>query len=218
MEVVTIDIITYALCKKLAAGAVSGVSNMRVDGTKLIITTNDGQELTMTFPTPEQGVSIIDVKINDNGELVCYMSDGNIINVGALPTAPIPVASETTLGGIKVGKNLKIDADGTLSAVGGSGTGTSDYNDLENKPTLNGIEISGERTAADYGIKEDKTYVFTQVFETTEWNIVHNLNKYPSVIVVDNDMFQVWAEIQYVDLNTIKVIFTQNFTGKAFLN
>ena len=146
------------------------------------------------------------------------MSDGNIINVGALPTAPIPVASETTLGGIKVGKNLKIDADGTLSAVGGSGTGTSDYNDLENKPTLNGIEISGERTAADYGIKEDKTYVFTQVFETTEWNIVHNLNKYPSVIVVDNDMFQVWAEIQYVDLNTIKVIFTQNFTGKAFLN
>lgn len=32
----------------------------------------------------------------------------------------LPIASETTLGGIKVGNNLTIDADGTLNAVAGS--------------------------------------------------------------------------------------------------
>lgn len=30
--------------------------------------------------------------------------------------------------------------------------GTTDYNNLQNKPTLNGVEISGDKTAEDYGI------------------------------------------------------------------
>lgn len=30
--------------------------------------------------------------------------------------------------------------------------GTTDYNELENKPTLNGVEISGDKTSEDYGI------------------------------------------------------------------
>ena len=31
--------------------------------------------------------------------------------------------------------------------------GTSDYNELTNKPTLNGVEISGDKTSEDYGIQ-----------------------------------------------------------------
>lgn len=46
----------------------------------------------------------------------------------------IPVASDTILGGIKVGENLSITADGVLSASGG---GTTDYSVLLNKPVLN---------------------------------------------------------------------------------
>ena len=46
----------------------------------------------------------------------------------------IPVASDTILGGIKVGENLSITADGVLSAEGG---GTTDYSVLLNKPVLN---------------------------------------------------------------------------------
>lgn len=30
--------------------------------------------------------------------------------------------------------------------------GTDDYNELSNKPTLNGVEISGDKTSEDYGI------------------------------------------------------------------
>lgn len=46
----------------------------------------------------------------------------------------IPIASDTMLGGIKVGENLSITADGVLSAKGG---GTTDYSVLLNKPVLN---------------------------------------------------------------------------------
>ena len=219
---VPIDLITYALWKRLATGAVSGVKSMRVEGQKLIILTNSGQELTMTFPTPKDGVSIADIRIDENGHLICTLSDGNIIDAGALPTTSsptsLPIASATRLGGIKVGKNLRIESDGTLNAVGGSGTGTSDYLDLENKPTLNGIEISGDKTAADYGIKEDKTYIFTQTEPTMEWVIKHNMGKYPAIMIVDDDKYQVWAEIQFIDLNTVKAMFTSEFTGQAFLN
>lgn len=220
---VPIDLITYALWRRLAKGAVSGVKSMRVEEQKLIILTNNGEELTMTFPTPKDGVSIADIRIDENNHLICTLSDGNIIDAGALPTSStsttLPIASKTRLGGIKVGKNLSIEEDGTLNAAGGgSGTGTSDYDELVNKPTLNGIEISGEKTAADYGIKEDKTYIFTQETPTTEWVIKHNMGKYPAIIIVDDNKYQVWAEIQFVDLNTVKAIFTTEFTGQAFLN
>lgn len=35
---------------------------------------------------------------------------------------------------------------------GGGGEGTSNYNDLQNKPTLNGVTIEGNKTSEDYGI------------------------------------------------------------------
>lgn len=217
MEVVTIDIITYALCKKLAAGAVSGISDMKINGTQLIITTSEGQELVMTFPVPADGISIVDIAIDTSNNLLCTLSDGNIINAGTIPAMPVPIASKTQLGGVKIGKNLKIDEDGTLNVIGG-GTGVSDYTELENKPTLNGIEISGDKTAEEYGIKEDKTYTFFQPIEAKEWTIEHNMNKYPSIIVVDSELNQVIADVQYIDLNTVKIKFSKNFIGQAFLN
>lgn len=35
--------------------------------------------------------------------------------------------------------------------AGGSG-GTSDYNQLTNKPSINGVTVSGDKTSEDYGI------------------------------------------------------------------
>ena len=161
----------------------------------------------------------IDLKIDVqqiSGNAQFYLASVCITPEGEM--ADIPAATTTTLGGIKVGNNLSITPDGTLSATGEGGSGTTDYTALTNLPTLNGVKITGNKTAADYGIKEDKTYVFSQAFATMEWNITHNLNKYPSVIVVDDNFVQVMAEIQYVNLNTVKIKFTQGFTGKVFLN
>lgn len=50
------DLSTYALTKKIAESAVSGVESMTVDGTTLNINTKDGNNLKMVFPTPKDGV------------------------------------------------------------------------------------------------------------------------------------------------------------------
>lgn len=79
------DIVTYALCKKLAEGAVSGIANLEVVNNSLIITQNNGSQVTMDFPVPEDGVSIENVELDENGELICYLSNGTSVNAGTVP-------------------------------------------------------------------------------------------------------------------------------------
>ena len=80
------DIITYALSKKIAAHAVSGVQSMSVSGQTLTINTKDSGVLTMTFPTPKDGVSVTDIDVNANNQIVFTMSDGSEIISGKIPT------------------------------------------------------------------------------------------------------------------------------------
>lgn len=79
------DIITYALCKKLAEGAISGISNIEVVNNSLIITQNNGSQVTMDFPVPEDGVSIENVELDSDGSLLCYLSNGTVVDAGTVP-------------------------------------------------------------------------------------------------------------------------------------
>ena len=89
---------------------------------------------------------------SDNYVALPYVSDGG----GS--SGDLPVATATTLGGIKVGNNLSITEDGTLSANGGS-AGTTDYTQLENKPQINSIELTGNKTLNDLGIQAKGNYL-----------------------------------------------------------
>ena len=79
-------IITYALSKKIAAHALSGVQSMSINGQTLIINTKDGGVLTMTFPTPKDGVSVTDIDVNANNQIVFTMSDDTEFISGEIPT------------------------------------------------------------------------------------------------------------------------------------
>lgn len=101
------DIVTYALCKKIASGAVSGVSSMSVQDQTLIIECVDGTHLEMNFPTP---VSIVDADIDSNGHLILYMSDGSEIDAGLIPgggggsgALEDDLTTSVTVGGIRSG-------------------------------------------------------------------------------------------------------------------
>lgn len=89
---------------------------------------------------------------SDNYAALPYVSDGG----GS--SGDLPIATATTLGGIKVGNNLSITEDGTLSANGGS-TGTTDYTQLENKPQINSVELTGNKTLDDLGIQAKGNYL-----------------------------------------------------------
>jgi len=65
---------------------------------------------------------------------------------------------------------------------------------------------------------EDKTFVFTQGVPALVWNVNHNLNKFPSVSVVDTSNTNVFSQIDYVDSNNLTITNTAQFAGKAYLN
>lgn len=65
---------------------------------------------------------------------------------------------------------------------------------------------------------DDKNFVFTQSVSAKEWEITHNLNKYPSVTILDSANTKVEGEVEYISINKVKVKFSSAFSGKATLN
>lgn len=97
--------------------------------------------------------------------------------------------------------------------------GSSDYNSLDNKPKINGVELVGNKTSSDLGITgSDKSYTYKQNIPSSVWTIIHNLDKYPSVTIVDSAGSVVMGEVTYESKNKLKVTFTAEFGGSAYLN
>ena len=95
---------------------------------------------------------------------------------------------------------------------------SNNYNDLSNKPSINGVILVGNKTGAELGIVNDKNFVYVQATSSDIWEITHNLNKYPAVTVVDSGGSVVIGEIVYIDKNNIRITFASAFSGKAYFN
>ena len=64
----------------------------------------------------------------------------------------------------------------------------------------------------------DKTFIFTQNVPSATWVINHNLNKFPSISVVDTSNRIIFTIAQYTSLNSLTLSFSSAFAGKAYLN
>lgn len=95
---------------------------------------------------------------------------------------------------------------------------SNNYNDLANKPSINGVALAGNKTSEELNIIEDKTFVYTQAVSSDVWEIQHNLDKYPSIAIVDSGNSVVVGEIVYIDKNNVRITFTSAFSGKAYFN
>ena len=62
------------------------------------------------------------------------------------------------------------------------------------------------------------TFVFEQNAPATTWNIPHNLGKFPSVSVINNNNVVINGEVTYIDNNNVQLNFSAGFSGKAYLN
>lgn len=62
------------------------------------------------------------------------------------------------------------------------------------------------------------TYVHVQSSAASTWTITHNMDKFPSVSVVDSAENVVVGEILYITSNSITLTFQAAFSGKAYLN
>ena len=64
----------------------------------------------------------------------------------------------------------------------------------------------------------DKAFIFTQAVPSTEWTVQHDLEKFPSITVVDTGQTVVIGDYTYVDNNNVILSFSAAFAGKAYFN
>ena len=97
----------------------------------------------------------------DISDLSAVATSGSYNDLSDKPTIPsqytLPTASETTLGGVKVDGSSITISDGVISAS--VSEGTMDYSALSNKPKINNIELSGNKTLSDLGIQAAGNYL-----------------------------------------------------------
>jgi len=92
----------------------------------------------------------------------------------------------------------------TLNHIGSNGSLTNDYY----------YDIFNFTLAS----ASDKTFVFEQGVSASQWDIQHNMGKFPSVSVVDTANEVYWGNVTYIDSNNLKINFSASFSGKAYLN
>jgi len=65
---------------------------------------------------------------------------------------------------------------------------------------------------------QDKTEIFSQPIPSSTWTINHNMGKFPSVSVVNNNNILMYGDTSYQDKNNLTITFSAGFSGKAYLN
>lgn len=131
--------------------------------------TNDITNLTSDVNTLETTVSGHTTNI---GELNTKVSDltttvsgqGNDITAAEAEITQLKtdMISKLEASNIIAGENVSVSVDGnnvTISSTGGGGTGgTTDYTQLINKPQVNSVELSGNKTLDELGIQAKGDY------------------------------------------------------------
>ena len=110
--------------------------------------------------------------------------------------------------------------NGFLEEYGNQSPGTMDYDALSNKPTLNGVELSGDMTAAQLGLTSAAVYEHAQTTPAATWNIQHNLGKkYVDVLILDGSDEEIVGEEDWAasSANLLVIHFSEALSGKAII-
>ena len=219
------DIITYALSKKIAAHALSGVQSMSVNGQTLIINTKDSGVLTITFPTPKDGVSVTDIDVNANNQIVFTMSDGTEFISGKIPTVKgdkgdpgvSPIITENADNTDKIYKLDITTADSTFTTpnLKGAGTSGSGEENIIDSISVNGVNVAPDENknvditvpniyVGDTEPIDDNVEVWfnpngeSSPIEGTAETITYTNADYPSYTNVDLALDALFSKVYYV--------------------
>jgi hypothetical protein len=134
-----------------------------------------------------------------------------------------------------VGNNILISEQNNISTFGHFNIDRYTINDPDDDfYTLNLTNIAGsgnltELLHYDFAVftlptQGVPTFIFTQAVAAKEWGdgtpkmVTHNLNKFPSITVIDTANTVVTGEYTYIDNNNVTLTFSAAFAGKAYLN
>ena len=119
------------------------------------------------------------------------------------------------------GQKPKDTYKGLIKTVdNGEVTGPKQLSDGNGNPlpitvSQSAVELTGTVTANGEKLT---SYTHEQSVAADEWTINHNMNKKPSVTIVDSANTYVLGEVEYLDKNALVVRFKFPFKGKAHLN
>ena len=125
-----------------------------------------------------------------------------------------------------VGNDILINTQNAISSFGhytiDSYTANGNFYtlNLTNKKGVGSIvnEVFYDFSVFTLASQGTPTFIFTQGVPATVWNIQHNLGKFPSVSVINNNNIVINGEVTYIDNNNVQLNFSAGFTGKAYLN
>lgn len=101
------------------------------------------------------------LNIDSDGEIISTsITDLNLATKTELSTKQDTLVSGTN---IKTVNNLSLLGEGNIS-IGGSG-GTSDYNQLDNRPSIEGVTLTGNKTGAELNLRTLTGPVVTEYYE-----------------------------------------------------
>lgn len=137
------DIVTYALAKKMASSVASGITEVKTNGTNISFKTAEGEWFSVKLN------SVDGATVSATGHLIIELTDGTTIDAGVLPVGPMDTAlSATSENGVQ-NKVVTAALNGKQNVLT-AGTGVTidntdpanpeisanvDYTKLINKPT-----------------------------------------------------------------------------------
>lgn len=99
-----------------------------------------------------------------------------------------------------------------------------DYSDLdvtqniETQQDLNRVLATVLKTILLSQTIGDKNFIYEQALPSNTWSILHNLNKKPSVTIIDSANSIIEGAISYDSNSQLTITFNFPFSGKAILN
>ena len=172
------DIVTYALSKKMASSVASGITDVQTDGTNIRFKTADDEWFTVRLNSVESAT------VSANGHLIIELTDGTTLDAGVLPVGTMdPALSATSENGVQ--NKVITAALGGKQNVLAAGTGISidntdpanpeisanvDYTNLVNKPTKLSDFTNDEGFIDNTVNNLTNYYLKTQTYTQTEVN------------------------------------------------
>ena len=217
------DIVTYALAKKMASSVASGITEIETNGTTIRFKTTSGDWFTVTLN------SISEVSVSANGHLIVKLSDGTQIDCGALPVGTMDSSLSTTSeNGVqnKVITNALNGKQNTL--VQGSGitidttdpthpqiSANIDYTNLTNKPTKLSDFTNDENFITNTANNLSNYYLKTETYTQSEVNDLISQLASLSVEIVES---LPTTDISTTTIYLMNVSGTNNYNQWMYIN
>lgn len=126
--------------------------------------------------------------------------------------------SATVLGTVPVGPRGPVGPEGPPGVDGAPGTDGTDGLSAYEIAVANGFGGTEQEWLQSL-IGSESYFRYIQPTAAAVWVVNHNLGYYPGGILVQDSSFNtVEGDIEYIDLNTVRLTFTAPFAGEAYIS